>query len=215
MSNWLSPENKLMSAVNRVIDALVIGTLWFICCIPIITVGASSTAFYYAYNKSIRQRRGYAYKEFFSAFKSNFKQATIMWLFVIGLYLITALDVYILANQPEPTSYSQILLMIILVIICGITVWVLFMFPYLARFANTTRVMLKNSLLITAGNLLWGIVLLILAAAMAFVFIILPFAMFIAPAIYMWFANRIQERIFRKYMTEEERLRQDELEKME
>jgi uncharacterized membrane protein YesL len=138
-----------------------------------------------------------------------------MWLFVIGLYLITALDVYILANQPEPTSYSQILLMIILVIICGITVWVLFMFPYLARFANTTRVMLKNSLLITAGNLLWGIVLLILAAAMAFVFIILPFAMFIAPAIYMWFANRIQERIFRKYMTEEERLRQDELEKME
>jgi uncharacterized membrane protein YesL len=89
------------------------------------------------------------------------------------------------------------------------------MFPYLARFANTTRVMLKNSLLITAGNLLWGIVLLILAAAMAFVFIILPFAMFIAPTIYMWFANRIQERIFRKYMTEEERLRQDELEKME
>ena len=214
MSNWLSPENKLMSAVNRVIDALVIGTLWFICCIPVITVGASSTAFYYAYNKSIRQRRGYAYKEFFSAFKSNFKQSTIMWLIVIGLCLITALDIFILVNQPEPTSYTEILKMIILVIMCGVIAWALFMFPYLARFTNTTKVILKNSLLITVGNLLWAIVLLVLAAAMAFVFLILPFAMFIAPAVYMWFANRILERIFRKYMTEEERQKQDELEKM-
>ena len=214
MSNWLDPENKLMSAINRVIDALVIGTLWFICCIPIFTVGASSTAYYYAYNKSIRQRRGYAYKEFFSAFKSNFKQSTKMWLIVIALYLITALDVYILINQPEPTAYSQIILMVILVIICGITAWALFMFPYLARFTNRTRVMLKNSLLITVGNLFWAIVLLILAAAMGFVFVILPFAMFVAPAIYMWFANRIMERIFRKYMSEEDRKKQDELEKM-
>ena len=215
MSNLLNPDNKIMNGINRAIDAAIIGTLWFICCIPVITVGASSTAFYYAYNKAIRQKRGYAWKEFFSAFKSNFKQSTIIWLIMMVLYLITGLDCIILTALEEPSTYTKVLFMIIVAIMIAITVWTLYVFPYLARFANTTKVMLKNSALIALANLPWSILLLILFGISAFIFLLLPMATFIVPAVYMWIANKIMERIFRKYMTEEEVKRQEELEKMD
>lgn len=34
-------------------------------------------------------------KSFFSAFKSNFKSAIIIWLIILGLYLVTGMDCYI------------------------------------------------------------------------------------------------------------------------
>lgn len=66
--------------MSKASDAILLGILWIACCLPIVTVGASSAAFYYAYHKAVRQRRGYAWKEFFSAFKSNFKSAIIIGL---------------------------------------------------------------------------------------------------------------------------------------
>lgn len=213
MGNLLSPDNKLMNGFNRIIDAVILGTLWFVCCIPVITAGASSTAFYYAYHKTVRQRRGYAWQEFFKAFKANFKQSTIIWLIMIVLYLITGLDCLILSSMEKPTGYTSTLFMIIVAIMIAITVWAIYVFPYLARFTNTTKVMMKNSALIALANLPWSILLLVLFAVSAFLLLLIPIATFIVPAAYMWVANKIMERIFRKYMTEEEVKRQEELEK--
>lgn len=214
MSNLLNPDNKLMSGFNRIVDTVILGILWLVCCIPVITAGASSTAFYYAYHKTIRQRRGYGWKEFFSAFKANFKQSTIIWLIMLVLYFITGLDCLILSSTENPTGYTSTLFMIIVAIMIAITVWVIYVFPYLARFTNTTKVMLKNSALIALANLPWSILLLVLFAVSAFLLLLIPIATFIVPAAYMWVANKIMERIFRKYMTEEEVKRQEELEKM-
>lgn len=80
MSDFFNWDNKFMTAMSKASDAILLGILWIACCLPIVTVGASSAAFYYAYHKAVRQRRGYAWKEFFSAFKSNFKSAIIIGL---------------------------------------------------------------------------------------------------------------------------------------
>ena len=67
MSDFFNWDNKFMTAMSKASDAILLGILWIACCLPIVTVGASSAAFYYAYHKAVRQRRGYAWKEFFSA----------------------------------------------------------------------------------------------------------------------------------------------------
>lgn len=87
--------------MSKASDAILLGILWIACCLPIVTVGASSAAFYYAYHKAVRQRR-ICLKEFFSAFKSNFKSAIIIWLIILGLYLVTGMDCYILYTSLKP-----------------------------------------------------------------------------------------------------------------
>lgn len=215
MGNFLNPENKFMVALNRIVDAVILGVLWFVCCIPVITVGASSTAFYYAYHKAIRQKRGYAWKEFFGGFKSNFKQSTIIWLILAALYIITGVDCLILSSMKETPDYMKILLASIIAIIVLITVWAIYLFPYLARFENTTKVILKNSALIAMANAPWSFVLLILFVVVAVALVLIPQAMFFVPALYMWVANKILERVFRKYMSEEDVKAQEELDKQD
>ena len=101
MNDFFNYENKIMSALTRLMDAFVLGILWMACSIPVITIGASSTAFYYAFNKGICQKRGYAWKEFFHAFKTNFKHSTPIWLIILGMNVMAIVDCFILNALSE------------------------------------------------------------------------------------------------------------------
>ena len=41
-------KSRIVSAVSRFIDLIVAGLYWLICSLPVITIGAASTALYYA-----------------------------------------------------------------------------------------------------------------------------------------------------------------------
>ena len=56
MSSIFNYDNKFLNGISKIVDSIVLGGLWMICSIPVITIGASSTAFYYAYNISVRQK---------------------------------------------------------------------------------------------------------------------------------------------------------------
>ena len=75
--------------------------LWFMCCIPVFTIGAATTALYYTVNKSIKNDRGYASSEFFSAFKSNFKQSTVIWLIFLAIYALLGFDYYVMKSYAD------------------------------------------------------------------------------------------------------------------
>ena len=44
-------KSRIGSAVSRLIDLIVAGLYWLICSLPVITIGAASTALYYAVKK--------------------------------------------------------------------------------------------------------------------------------------------------------------------
>jgi uncharacterized membrane protein YesL len=186
--------------------------LWIICCVPIFTVGASTTALYYAYNKAIRQKRSYAFKEFFHGFKISFKQSTVVWLIVLLLYVVTIFDIMILRGVSGSVGFAKIVLAFILAMIVLLTMWVTYVFPYMARFENHTKAVLKNSAIIMIANLPWSILLLVLFVIAAGLFLLIPMFGMFAPALYVAFANLILERIFRKYMSEEDLESEKEIE---
>ena len=83
MPRGLNYDNKILSIVNVAVDMLILGIFWFVTSIPLVTIGASTTAVYYTVNKCIRNKKSYAYVEYWKAFKSNFKKSTlafIVWL---------------------------------------------------------------------------------------------------------------------------------------
>lgn len=165
MGRLFNYDNGIMQTLSKIFDCICANFLWLLCCIPIFTIGASSAAYYYAYNKAIRQKRSYACKEFFRGLKENFKQATKVWLIVLLLYIVTFLDCYILRAMAETVSYAGILQAVILALIILITMWVTYLFPYMARFRAETKAVVKNCAIIMVANLPWSILLLILFAA--------------------------------------------------
>lgn len=204
MGNLFGYDSKLMSALTKVMDTLLLGLLWFACSIPIITIGATSTAFYYAYHKAVRQRRGYAWQEFFQAFKNNFKQATKMWFLIMGLSLFIIADLIFLSMYMEVVPGAKILMGVLFVILALVTMWGLFIFPYQARFEDEAKAVLKNTAIIMAANYQWSLVILFVYGAAIMGIIFFPILGLLVPAVYMWIANRILEHIFKKYMDMED-----------
>ena len=208
MQNFFHYENKFMSAIGAIADSIVLGILWVICSIPLFTIGASSAAFYYAYNKCIIQKSGYVWKTFFSGFKSNFKQVTPIWLIVLGLSALFAVDFYLLRFMHNAAVLVLIIRTLLIGLMLGIWILTLYLFPYLSRFEISNKTAVKNCALLALANLPRSILLLILFFFCAVGFLSFPILNLLIPALYMFCANRILEAVFRKYMSEDDQAAQ-------
>ena len=93
MGRFFNIDSPIMVGLNKLADLIWLNILTFICCIPIITVGASITALNYVALKMVRNEEGYVTRSFFKSFKQNFKQATIIWLIMLLVAAIIIGDV--------------------------------------------------------------------------------------------------------------------------
>lgn len=202
--NFFSENNKVIAGINKIIDCVWLSILWFLCNIPIITIGASTTALYYTMNKVIRNDRGYVAPEFFSSFRRNFKHATVIWILFLALYIFLGYD-YLIMKQAmslgEKTGYLYHAFLIFIVLL---TLWGLYIFPYIARFENTIKETLRNSLYIAVCNIHWTIFLAVLfIAAFVLIYMFSP-VLVVMPSLYHLFKNLIIEHVFKKYMSPED-----------
>lgn len=206
MSKGINQEGKFITVFSKIADTLILCFVWLLCCIPIVTIGASSGALYYAYHKAIRQDRGHPYRAFFKAFKSNFWQATGIWLVLLFFAVISLVTCFLLRAIRSSIPMAGAFLVLGMAVVGFVMVWGLVLFPYQSRFENKLSDVLRNSAVITIANILWAVALLmILAVAVGIT--LFKFALGIPmAAIYLWLSNLILERIFRKVMTEEERI---------
>lgn len=78
------------------VNCIWLGLLWLACSLPLVTLGASTTALYYAVVKGVRHDRGTPTRLFFSAFRENFKTATLTWLLCAGFLAVVTADIVIL-----------------------------------------------------------------------------------------------------------------------
>ena len=95
MGRIFDMNNKFFRFMSKVADLCILNIICVVCCIPVITAGASITAMYYVTLKMVRNEEAYIVRSFFKSFKQNFKQATIINLIMllIGLVLYVDLNV--------------------------------------------------------------------------------------------------------------------------
>lgn len=203
MENLFSYHNPLYQILLRFSEMLFLGFLWFVFSLPIITIGASSTALYYTINKSLFHRRGKIWKNFWDSFKENFKPSTGAWLLILTTYILTFINFYILRLFTFSKGNSKMDVILFVVMLVIVTAWGTYVFPYIARFENSLGVTLKNSFLMAFSNLLWSILLIVLLLiALLISFLYFPLLFVVVPG-YMCCANLILERVFRKYISPE------------
>ena len=151
--NLFSYDSRFTQVLMKLVYSSYLNILWFICIIPIFTIGASTTALYYTCLKIVRNEEGNVTKTFFKSFKENFRQATVIWLILFAIGSFLAFDFYVLynlrLNTAMPMAAFWTILLAILIGAIIIYLIVLFMiFPLQASVINTTPNMFKNAFLI-------------------------------------------------------------------
>lgn len=157
MNGIFNLDNPVMRFLSKVFDVMFLSVLWGLFCMPIVTIGASTTAMYYATVKVIRRERGYIFREFWKSFKMNFLQATASWVLIViatGLFYANVKFAAGLEGKMGTVLYVVYIGMAIIVLGCG-----LYIFPVLSRFSMKTMQLLKISLFLFFKYLLKSVLL--------------------------------------------------------
>lgn len=171
---FFSYDSKFGQVMLRFCYCCWLNLLWFVCSIPIVTLGASTTALYAVTLKLARDEGSNVTAMFFQAFKANFKQATVLWLILLGVGVFLGADGYVLAHLRKISEgpmavFWTILLAVVIAAAVFYVIVLLYVFPLVASVQNTNRAMLKNSFLIGAHYLFCTILVFVVHFAVFFV----------------------------------------------
>ena len=211
----LNFDNKVFRALGKIVDCFVLTFLWLICCIPIITIGASTTAFYYTTHKVIRRSRGYLLSSFFASFRENFKQTTVLWLIILLIHLVLVYDLVTMYTVLMAGNSIGYLFYAFLVLSALVMIWSMYVFAYAARFSNTNRAILKNCAIIAVVNIPASLLVLVLVFCSGVLVYFFPPLLFLVPAFTFISFDLILEKVFRKYMSAEDLAAEEEDDRMD
>lgn len=160
MKKFFSMEGKFFNGMTKLANLLWLNILFVICCIPVITAGAAITAMYSVTLPMTRDEEGYITRSFFKAFKSNFLQATAMWLIVLAGAAVLLMDVHIVGNYL--TDYIGVMLIPMCFIFLVLVALYLYAFPLQAYFKNTIKGTLGNALKLALVHLPYTVIFVLL-----------------------------------------------------
>lgn len=203
--NLFSFDSWLSRFLYFVADVMILHILWIIFSLPIVTIGASTTAVYYSGMKRIRRDEGHVSTNFMKAFKSNFKQSTIIWLLILltGAILITDLRI----GMAVGGVLGKFIIITCSVLLIPFFCTALYIFPVQAKFENRIIDNLKNAFLMSFSNFVYTLLLIFITVT--FILLTLTSAPFIGLmiicglGIYAYITSCIYITIFRKYLPNE------------
>ena len=92
MNKVFNFEGPVFTFLSRLADLFWLNLLYILCCLPVITAGAATTALFYVTLKMAKDEEGYITRSFFKSFKDNFIQATLIWAAFLVVFVIMYLD---------------------------------------------------------------------------------------------------------------------------
>lgn len=193
-------ESPLMQVLNKVADLMILNLLTVLCCIPIITTGASLTAMHYVALKMARNEECYIARDFFKSFKLNLKQGTAIWLIELFIIVVLAGDFLIMSRTD--ISFGNVLKVVLTVIALLALFTFTFVFPVLAKFENTVLRTIKNAFFIGVLQFPKTIAMMVLSVVPIVLFFLFPQ---ITPIIFLfgltapaWLSAKMYSGYFRK-----------------
>lgn len=175
MSNLLNYDGPVFSILNKITDLIWLNILWIICCLPIFTIGASTSALFYITLHMARDEGGGVTKTFFREFKRNFKQSTAIWLIFLAIGIILCSDLYIIVWLMDlPNIIHTVFVCLNFVLLLYYIFTLLYVFPLQATFENKVKHTIKNAMILSIGHLPQSVVIGFFYFALFFLLYLMP-----------------------------------------
>lgn len=202
--HFMEYDSPVMSAIGKVTDMVWLSALWFLCCLPVVTVGAATTALYYTGVKTIRKGRGYVTRTFFHAFRINFFPALGMWLLCLaGIFLFYVN--YIFTSVAEEGTLRLVVAVvydcfgfIALSVAC-------YAFPVLSRCSMKCFAILRFSAELTVKHFPYTLLMVLVVVLSVAVMWYIPLTVFCVPAAGTVLFSFCMEKVLIRYTPESEK----------
>ena len=147
-----NPDSPLMSFLTRLADLVILNLLWLVCCVPVVTIGASTTAMYHVLRHLQDGGVTSITRDFFQSFKSDFKQATLVYLVLLIPTVAVVMNAWILSGQSSDVVpvYVRAVWMVSVLLL---TFVVSFVYPVMAYFEDTVWKTLRTAAVLAVAKL--------------------------------------------------------------
>lgn len=207
MEDFFNLNGGIMGFMSKVADVIVLSLLWFVCSIPIVTMGAATTALYYTAVKVIRRERSYIFRSFFSSFKENFMQGTFLWLLFLAVMSLLGINIrfsrgVMALGKGRIVGFALTAVYGFMGLFAVFTA--LYMLPVLSRFVLKKRQILMMSLLMSVRHLPYTLLMAVIVVLSVGSILYAPIAVCFAPAAGALLYSLPMERLLKRYIKPEE-----------
>lgn len=200
MGNIFNSDSGFSKLMNKIADLFILNILWIFCSIPIITIGATTTALYSANLKLINNEEGSLIKTFFKSFKENFKKATIIWLIILVISIVLGVNLVFWLKCGLSLSYFALPFIFFSLFIF------LLVIPYIFSILTKTKCSILNifkyCFIISLKNLPYSVLITLFGASVLFATFYFPivflFMLLLGVALHSYMISRIFLIVFNK-----------------
>lgn len=203
--NYITPkDNPMLYWFSKVGDFCVLSILWLLLCLPVVTAIPASIALYDSIAHCIHGTEEGPVSRFFRTLKSELLRGillSLVWL-VIGFALFFGYNILYQMGKEDPAmaAYSMVYLFT-MTIPLGVLAWLI---PVESRFHHSFFGLFRTAAVYAISHLPTTILLLaIVALAIVMIYLATILAL-VLPAIVVTVQCWFVERVFRKYMPQEE-----------
>ena len=181
MGNLFNPDNKFMQLGAKLFDLMSLQLATLLFSLPVITAGAAFTAMHNILLKIYRDQGYSVWPDFWACFKTNFKQATILWLFLLAGFFFLYINFRLISITDilwlKPGIYVLYVPAIYLLLASS---WI---FVLQSRYHNPVLKTLRNAFLMVLmqpmNTVINTLLLLLPIIALSFAWQVIPFLFFL------------------------------------
>lgn len=95
MSKIYAEDNPFNAVLTKIFDLCMLNIVTLVCCIPVVTAGASLTAMYAVMLPMSENKEGPVVKSFIKQFRANLKGSVKTWLLMLLAAVVLSFDLYV------------------------------------------------------------------------------------------------------------------------
>lgn len=210
MNGFFNPDNFLWKFFGKLFDFFGLSCMWFLCSMPIVTVGTASIALYDAAAHCLRGDETNLAKRFFSTFKKELIPGiliTLLWAAIAMVFWFGYQIVYQMGRENTAMALFTVVYYVTLLIPVGVLCWI---FAVESRFVYKFFQLHKMALYFTMAHLPSTLAIVALALIAIEICVDFPFMVIFVPGILVYFQSFFIEKVFKKYMPAEEPVPEEE-----
>ncbi len=133
--NLFSLNSPFARGINKLVMMLYVGILWFLCSLPILTMGAATAALFEVLLQAVKDQEGYIARRFLQAFRGNLKQGLQLGIPLVLAQVVFAFD-FFYYSLFWGEGYQVQTIVFALLSLLVLTLFP-FVFAVMAKFGNT------------------------------------------------------------------------------
>jgi len=165
MAKLFDYNNPVWRFMGKIADFFMLTMVWAVCSIPIVTIGASTSALYYVVLKMVKNHEQYIIRSFFHYMKENFVSSTVVWIMVLAMGFIPAAGFFML-NQMGIREASFIFWMLAVITLIYF-MFVTILFPLSARLDANALKLLMMSFMVSLKHFAWVFFMIVVTVCVA------------------------------------------------